>query len=241
VIQNNSKLGIILMISATFVFAMQDGISKLLATEYNPVMVIMIRYWFFALFVVSLARRQGGIARVARTNQIVLQSLRGLILVAEIVVMVTAFVYLGLIKSLAVFTCYPLIIAALSGPVLGEAVGWRRWLAILIGFLGVIVILQPGAGVFTIYALIPLLSACLFAIYGLLTRYAARQDSAQTSFFWTGTMGAVGITVIGVFWWEPLAREHWLWMLTLCISGAIGHYLLIKCYDVASARSGGFK
>ncbi len=235
--RNDAKLGILLMIATTFVFAVQDGISKYLATEYNPVMIIMVRYWFFALFVLAIAQRQGGIRRVAQTSQPLLQSIRGLLLVAEIVVMVTAFIYLGLIASLAVFTVYPLIIAALSGPILGEQVGWRRWAAIFVGFVGVMIIIRPGFGVFNVYALIPLLSACMFAVYGLLTRYAARKDSAQTSFFWTGIVGTIGISIAGVFYWKPLAVEHWGWMFALCVLGAIGHYLLIKCYEVAEAST----
>jgi drug/metabolite transporter (DMT)-like permease len=90
--------------------------------------------------------------------------------------MVLAFTLLGLVESHAVFTCYPLLVAALSGPILGERVGWRRWAAIGVGFIGVLVILQPGVRVFEVEALIPLTSAFMFALYGLLTRYAARKD-----------------------------------------------------------------
>ena len=233
---NNARLGIFLMIATTFVFAMQDGISRYLAGEYNVLMVVMIRYWFFAAFVIALAARsRGGIARAARTEQPWLQAGRGILLALEICVMVLAFTLLGLVESHAVFTCYPLLIAALSGPILGERVGWRRWAAIGVGFVGVLVILQPGLRVFEIEALIPLTSAFMFALYGLLTRYAARKDSTETSFFWTGTVGAVVMTAIGIWSWEPMAAGDWLWMGLLCITGAGGHWLLIKTYDVAEA------
>mgnify|MGYP002526307876 CR=1 FL=1 len=199
-LMNNARLGIPLMIATTFVFAIQDGLSQYLAREYNTVVVVMIRYWFFAAFVIALsASRKGGIRRVAATSQPFLQILRGVILVAEICVMVIAFVHLGLVASHAVFASYPLLAAALSGPILGEKVGPRRWVAIGIGFIGVLIILRPGFTIFAPEALIPLLSASMFAIYGLLTRYAARKDSAETSFFWTGVSGAVVITLIGIF------------------------------------------
>jgi drug/metabolite transporter (DMT)-like permease len=198
--KDNARLGIFLMIATTFVFAVQDGISRYLAGEYNVLMVVMIRYWFFAAFVIALAARsRGGIARTARTEQPWLQAGRGILLALEICVMVLAFTLLGLVESHAVFTCYPLLIAALSGPILGERVGWRRWAAIGVGFTGVLVILQPGLRVFEVEALIPLTSAFMFALYGLLTRYAARKDRAETSFFWTGTMGAVVMTTIGLW------------------------------------------
>lgn len=233
---SDARHGILLMIATTFVFALQDGISRHLAGEYNVLMVVMIRYWFFAAFVLAVARRRpGGIRAVASTVQPILQIFRGALLAAEICVMVAAFVVLGLVASHAVFTSYPLLIAALSGPVLGEKVGWRRWAAIVVGFFGVLIILQPGVRVFSPAAVIPLVSATLFALYGLLTRFAARKDSAATSFFWTGTVGAVVMTLAGIWSWEPMAPLDWVWMAALCVTGACGHWLLIRCYEVAEA------
>jgi drug/metabolite transporter (DMT)-like permease len=128
-------------------------------------------------------------------------------------------------------------VAALSGPILGEKVGWRRWTAIGIGFVGVLVILQPGITVFSIEALVPLCAAFLFALYNLLTRYVARDDRATTSFFWTGTVGAVMMTCIGIWFWEPMIGRDWIWMGALCITGASGHFLLIKTYEFAEAST----
>ena len=87
------------------------------------------------------SRKAGGIRNAARTNAPKAQVFRGLLLALEILVAVKGFVVLGLVESHAVFAVYPLLIAALSGPVLGERVGWRRWVAIGIGFIGVLVIL----------------------------------------------------------------------------------------------------
>ena len=234
----NTKLGIWLMVATTFVFAMQDGISRHLAGEYNVLMVVMIRYWFFAAFVMAVAaRKAGGLRAAAATSQPGVQIFRGVLLATEICVMVLAFVMLGLVESHAIFTSYPLLVAALSGPILGEKVGWRRWTAIGVGFVGVLIILQPGFRVFQIEALVPLASAFMFALYGLMTRYAARRDSAATSFFYTGTVGAVVMTIIGIWFWEPMQGTDWVWMAVLCVTGALGHWLLIKTYDVAEASA----
>ncbi|MEM9581103.1 MAG: DMT family transporter [Pseudomonadota bacterium] len=236
--QNNATLGIWLMIATTFVFAMQDGISQHLAREYNVMMIVMVRYWFFAAFVIAISSRaKGGLRAAARTGQPALQIFRGALLALEILIAVQGFVYLGLIESHAIFACYPLLIAALSGPVLGEAVGWRRWAAIGVGFVGMLIILQPGTGVFSHYALIPLTSSLMFALYGLLTRYAARRDSAETSYFWTGVSGAVLTSCAGIWFWEPMTAMDWMWMALLCLTGAGGHFLLIKTYDVAEASA----
>ncbi|WPY93496.1 DMT family transporter [Limimaricola variabilis] len=234
--RTDNRLGILLMTITTFVFAMQDGISRYLAENYNVFMVVMIRYWFFAAFVIAIARHQKGSVRAAaRTSQPLLQAFRGLLLAGEICVMVIGFVYLGLVESHAIFAVYPLLIAALSGPVLGESVGWRRWVAIGIGFAGVLVILRPGFGVFSPAALFPMIAAMMFALYGLLTRYVARRDAAATSFFWTGVSGAVLMTVIGLPNWQPLMGWDWAVMALLCVTGAGGHFLLIKTYEVAEA------
>ncbi|WP_375259963.1 DMT family transporter [Citreimonas sp.] len=236
--QQDTRLGILLMVATTMVFALQDGISRHLASEYNVLMVVMIRYWFFAAFVIAIATRKAGGLRAAAATQLPwVQAFRGVLLVAEINVMVLSFVYLGLVESHAVFAVYPLLVAALSGPVLGEFVGWRRWTAIALGFVGVIIILQPDEGVFSPYAVIPLIAALMFALYGLLTRYVGRVDSAATSFFWTGTTGAVAATLIGIWYWEPMIPTDWLWMGALCITGASGHFLLIKTYEVAEASA----
>ena len=236
--EQNTRLGILLMVATTFIFAVQDGISRHLAGEYNVLMVVMIRYWFFAAFVIAVAaRKAGGLRAAARTEQPLVQGFRAVLLVAEICVMIFGFTLLGLVESHAVFACYPLMIAALSGPVLGERVGWRRWVAIGVGFVGVTIILKPGFGVFQVEAAVPLMAALMFALYGLLTRYVARKDSAATSFFWTGTVGSVAMTAVGLWFWEPMSRPDWLWMAALCVTGALGHYTLIKCYEVAEASS----
>ena len=236
--KQNERLGILLMIITTIVFASQDGLSKYLATEYNVYMVVMIRYWFFAAFVISMSsRRTGGIKRVAKTKSPILQIFRSVILVAEMCITILAFTLLGLAETHAIFASYPLIIAMLSGPILGEYVGWRRWLAISVGFIGILIILNPGNGIFSPYALVPLAGAILFALYGLLTRYVGQYDDSSTSFYWTGVVGSIAMTVIGLNFWDPVSRSDWSVMLLLSASGVVGHYLLIKCYEVAEASA----
>ena len=237
-IKQNERLGIFLMVITTIVFASQDGLSKYLATEYNVYMVVMIRYWFFAAFIMTISsRKPGGIKQVAKTKTPLLQIFRSLVLVAEMCVTVLAFTLLGLAETHAIFASYPLIIAMLSGPILGEHVGWRRWLAICVGFFGILIILNPGNGIFSPYALVPLAGAILFALYGLLTRYAGQYDNSSTSFFWTGIVGCIAMTAIGLNFWDPVSQADWSIMLILSASGMLGHFLLIKCYEVAEAST----
>mgnify|MGYP001772814793 CR=1 FL=1 len=236
--ETNPRLGVLLMVLTMFIFAMQDGISRHLAGEYNVYMVLMIRYWVFAGFVILWSMRaQGGLRRAMRSAQPKLQFFRGAILAFEVIIMVIGFVKLGLVESHAMFASYPLIITALSAPILGEKVGWRRWLLVLIGFVGVLIILNPGGGVMSPAAIFPLASAVLFALYGLLNRYVARKDPASVTFFYTGIAGAVVTTLIGMWHWEAMTLTDWAWMGLLCATSTTGHYLLIRAYELSEASA----
>lgn len=236
--EQNTRKGIAYMILATLVFSLQDVLSRHLGETNNIFVVVMIRYWFFAMFVIAMSLRMpGGLRRVLKPRYPLLQALRGILLAAEICVMVFAFIKLGLVATHAVFSCFPLLVAALSGPVLGEYVGWRRWTAVAVGCVGVFVILQPGSGVLSVWSVLPLAAALMFALYGLLTRYVAAEDGASVSFFWAGTSGAVAITLLGIFFWEPLSAGSWPWMLALCCSGIVGHWCMILAYDYAEASA----
>ena len=236
--KSNPKLGISLMAVTMLIFAVQDGISQYLAREYNVFFIVMVRYWFFALFVVILCSKQpGGLRKAISTKQPFLQVFRGALLALEVIVMITSFTLLGLIESHAIFSIYPLLVAALSGPVLKEFVGWKRWSAIFIGFIGVMIILKPSNNVFSLEAIIPLVAALMFALYSLLTRFAARQDTSMTSFFWTGIIGAVVMSIVGSGYWISLKPVDWAWLGLLCILACLAHYLLIKCYELSEASS----
>lgn len=231
-------LAILLICFVSMVFAVQDAVSRHLGAAYSPIFVTMVRYWFFGVFVIVMAARgPGGLRAASRSHHPLLQIIRGLLLVFEIVIMIIAFVKLGLIGTHAVFAAYPLLVVALSGPVLGERIGWRRWAAVAAGFAGILIILQPGVGVVSPWAILPLISALMFAIYGLLTRMVSARDSAEVSFFWTGIAGVAGITAVGLWHMEPIARADWPWMAALCVTGTLGHYLLIRAYSLAEASS----
>jgi drug/metabolite transporter (DMT)-like permease len=232
---NQVRFGIILMILATLSFALQDGLSRFLAGNYNVYMIVMIRYWFLFILVVFVASRsQKGLLKTASTNFLLLQILRGILLAFEIIVSVHAFVYIGLINTSAIFSSYPLIATLLSIPILKEVIGWKRFTAILFGFLGVLFILRPGSGIFSLYMFLPVCSAFAFAIYAILTRYVSKMDSPETSFFWTGLVGIIAMTGVGVWFWEQPNAIDWLWILLLCIFSTLGHFLLIKSYDLAA-------
>lgn len=231
-------VGIGLMVVTTFVFAVQDGFSRHLAGEYNTMMVVMLRYWFFAAFVIVwAATRPGGLRKAVRTKRPVLQIGRGVLLAVEILIAVQGFVLIGLVDSHAIFAVFPLLVMAMSGPMLGEVIGWRRWAAVAVGFVGVLIILSPGGEPRGWAHLIPLVSALLFALYQVLTRMVSDTDSSQTSFFYTGIGGAAVVTVFGLAHMEPMSSVDQGWMAALCVSGVLGHFLLIKALETTQAST----
>ena len=232
---SNTRRGIWLMIAAVFSFALQDGFSRHLAETYNTLMVVMIRYWVFAAFVIFLAfRRPDGWAAI-RSKRLHWHVLRAVLLVAEICVMVYSYTLIGLIQSLAIFTVCPLFVVAMSGPILGEKMSLKRWLAVGLGCVGVLVILRPGAGVFTWAALLPLASAFMFALYSVLTRLTTRDEPFFAAFFWPPIIGLVLSTIVGLPHWQAVAPLDWVYMMLYASISVVSNWLLQKTYQAAEA------
>ncbi len=232
----NDRRGIWLMIAAVAVFAAQDGFSRYLAGAYNTLMVVMIRYWVFAAFVIFLAlRRPEGLRAAVTSRRFGAHVLRGTLLVTEVCAIVWGYTLIGLIESHAIFAICPLLVAALSGPVLGEKVTLARWLAICAGMLGVIIILRPGSDVFTAAALLPFASALMFALYSVLTRLTTRDEPTFPAFFWPGVIGAGLMTMVGLPNWQPIAPQDAAPLALYACLSVLSHWLLLKCYEATEA------
>lgn len=232
----NPTLGIWLMLAAVAAFAAQDGFAKHLAGTYSTQMIIMIRYWVFAGFVVVLAlQRPEGFRAAIRSNRLPTHLLRSCLLVAEICLIVWGYTQIGLINSLAVFSICPLLIVALSGPILGERIIWQRWAAVGAGLVGVLVILRPGMGVFSWAAILPLASAMMFAVYSVLTRLTTRDEPTFPAFFWPGVIGMVLMTGIGLPYLQPMVPQDMGFLAAYCGLSILSHWLLLKCYEQVEA------
>lgn len=228
----STPLGYAFAIIAFTIFSVQDAVSKHLGMYYPPVLVAMFRYWAFAIFAILFAMRaRGGLRAAVATRRPVLQIARGLLLAVQIPIAITAFAKVGLAQSQAIFASGPLIVALLSVPILGEKVGWRRWTAIGVGLCGVLLILSPSGDQFSPLVILPISTAVIGALYGLMTRLVSRVDGPMTSFFYIGTVGAVALSIAGPFFWTEISPSDWKWMILLCCTGIAGHYLLIKAYD----------
>ena len=232
----NPTLGIWLMVAAVATFAAQDAFAKHLAGTYSTQMIIMIRYWVFAGFVILLAlRRPEGPRAAVRSSRLPAHLLRSVLLVAEICLIVWGYTQIGLINGFAVFSVCPLLIVALSGPVLGEAISWQRWAAVGAGLVGVLVILRPGMGVFSWAALLPLGAAFLFALYSVLTRLTTRDEPTFPAFFWPGVIGAVLMTGLGLPYLTPMLPADIAFLAVYCALSMLSHWLVLKSYEQVEA------
>lgn len=233
--QNNLR-GVVYMLAATVIFSLQDGLSKALAENHSAVFITMWRYWAFGAVCLLLLWRKG--FRTGLTSgQPLLQAARGVGLALEICVAIAAFHMLGLAGTHAIFAFGPLLVVALSGPLLGEKVGWRRWTAIGVGFAGMMLIIRPGSQPISAGMGVAILGMVMFAFYGIATRRVARTDSAMTSFYYTGVFGAAVMTLIGPWFWSAMTPVEMLMMATLCATGMTGHFILIKAFEAAEASA----
>lgn len=234
--ERNHKIGIALVIGATAIFAMQDAITKYLVADYPITFIIMARYWvFFAFGAILAARADSGFKQTIRTKRPFIQLFRGVILLFEIAMVGLAFKTMGLAEVIALFQSYPLFVTALAAIFLGEAVGWRRWLALVVGFAGILIILRPGSGVIEFGAIYTILGAVAYALYQILTRITGASDTATTSFFYVGAVGAAIMTLGLPLFWVNMATTDLIWLGLLCVMAMTAHFFLIKALTLAPA------
>lgn len=229
-------MGIALILVAMLTFASQDAITKTLAQELAVAQIVMVRYWLFATFAtILIVNRPNGLRQALRARRPWLQILRSVIFVVEVGVFAWVVGRLPLSTAQAVFAACPLIVTALSPVLLGERVGWRRWAAVGVGFVGVLVILRPTGGWLDPVGVVAVLGATLFAIYTVLTRLLAQEDRFETSYGYVAWVGCAAATLVGPFLWRSPSVEQWLGLLVLGCTGIFGHMLLMKAYELSEA------
>ena len=231
-----SLRGIALILVAMLTFATQDAITKTLAQDLAVAQIVMVRYWLFATFAtVLIARRPGGLGQAVRARRPWLQITRSVVFVVEIGVFAWVVARLPLSTAQAVFAVCPLMVTALSPVVLGERVGPRRWLAVIAGFCGVVIILRPTDGLVDPVGIVAVIGAGLFATYSLLTRLLAQEDRFETSYGYVAWVGCLVATLVGPFLWQAPTGDQWLALVTLGCTGIFGHMLLMKAYELSEA------
>lgn len=224
------RQGIALVLLTMLLFAGYDALSKYLARHYPVPQLLWVRYLTHAGFMlVVFGPRMGW--RLVRTGRPVLQILRALLLVAVTYLFMNGLRFMALADATAINFLAPLLVTALSAPLLGEKVPLQNWLAVMVGLVGVLIIVRPGGSALQPAAIFPLGSAICYSLYQILTRRIKGSEHPVTSHFITGLIG-VAVTSLGwqASWTMPASYDLGL-MVCLGLLTGVGHYLLIEAFQ----------
>jgi drug/metabolite transporter (DMT)-like permease len=232
---NDVLRGILLMSCAVSMFPFINASAKYLSASYPITQIVWARFAGHLVFVVlAFYPRLRG--RLFHTVRPVVQIARSMLLLGATTLFVSAIGRLPLATASAIGFASPFIVTALSVPVLRERVGPRRWTAVIIGFVGVLIIIRPGAD-FTNWATVLVLgSASCYAVYQVLTRLIAPHDRPETGIVYAALVGTVAMSVLAPFDWRlPGTPLDWLLFGCLGFFGGFGHYFVIKAYRFGPA------
>lgn len=223
------------MCAALAFFSCNDTVAKYLILHMDPLQTVWARYTSAFLLALALFNPVSKPAMLV-TKRPILQIARSALLLFSTILNFVALQYLQLDQALAIMFSTPFIVAVLSGPMLNEWVGWRRWIAIGVGFIGVLLVARPGAGGIHPAALLTMISAVCYAVYIIWTRILARSDSNETTLFYSNLVGAVAMLPIMPFVWKtPDSVLLIVLMVAIGAFGSFGHYLLIMAHRMAPA------
>jgi drug/metabolite transporter (DMT)-like permease len=232
--QERIGLGIAHMLAAMAAMSMMDAAAKWLGAGYPIAEVIFLRN-IFALLPIFIIVWHGGGLPALKPRWRLGHVLRGLLGLGAMFTFFTALRYLPLAEAISIAFVAPLFVTALSAPILGERVGPRRWGAVIIGFLGVLVITRPGSDAFQIEALLVVAAALFYALAMLVTRRLARSDTTPAILFWGTAISLAGSAIILPFGWRtPAGSDMVIFVLLGLVSGA-GLYFMTQAYRHAPA------
>ena len=226
-------LPIFLMIGAVFCFASMDATAKYLMKEIGPAQTIWARYTVQAVIVIVLILPKINV--YGRTKYPKLQFLRSVALMMATTLFFFAFSRLGLAEASAIFNISPVLITLGAFLFLREQIGPRRVIGILVSLLGALIIIRPGSGVFTIYAILPLGAAIFYSTYSLATRFVGTDESPWTSLFYSAIFGAICYSIYIVFNWNPMSNNALLLTIIIGLFGTAGHICLIRALTLGEA------
>jgi len=231
---NGVMLGIVLAILAGFLFVSSDTVVKLARQDLHVAMVVWGR--FTAHFLLMLFLFPGRkINKLFKVNNFKLVIFRGILLLLCTCLFFTAIGYIGLAEANSIMFISPFFVVALSIPLLKEKVGIRRWSAVIIGFIGIVIILRPGfQEIHWAYFLI-IGVAFFFALFTILTRTLSFTETAISMWFYTALVGMVGSSTIVWYYWQTPTLSQSLMLLFIGAIGGGSHYIVIKAYQRASA------
>jgi len=222
------------MLCAMFLFSAGDTIAKLLTDSFHPVQIIWFRQLGLLLGVVVILAFKG--TSVLHTRQPKLQICRGILAVASSLLFVFAVSHVPLVDAVAASFVAPFFLTILGAVILKEKVGIRRWSAVIVGFVGTLIVIRPGLGVIHPAVMLVVLAAAFYSTRQIVGRLLADTDKTTTTIAYTAITASTLISLpLAFFWHTPTSAQQWLLLLAMALTAGAGEILVIKSLEVTEA------
>ena len=228
------SMGMLFAVMAYFSFSLLDAVQKTAIIYHSVFQILLVKYTFVLLLSFFESRRKKNYT-FYKSENIKIQLLRSILSIIESACFILSFRYLSLADAHSIASLTPVLVVALSAIILREHVSLRTWVAIFIGFIGVLIIMRPGLSIFDPKSLIPLAGAFFLSIYQIVTRKASEKDSTETSLFYTSIVGIILMGIIGYSFWQPLMDYSILFFIAIGIFFSLGLYFQIIALSMARA------
>ena len=225
-IRSKEFLGILYAILAYFSFSLLDATQKTLVIYYSVFQLLLVKYFFVLLLSLIESRRKKNIS-FYKSKNIKMQIFRSILSVLESGFFVLSFKYLSLADAHSVGSLAPVIVVALSAIILKEKVSTKTWVAIFIGFIGVLIILRPTSSIFDPKALLPLVAAFALGLYQVITKKVSEYDATEVSLFYTSVVGIIIMSFLALSFWRPINSSSYILFLAIGVFFSLGIYLQI--------------
>ena len=225
---------ILLNLSAWAILPVMDGMAKHLSADLPFIEVVWARYFFMVIFSLPIAYIFFK-KHLSWPNNLIIQLTRSLFLFLSTLLFFYSISIISLTESLTLAFVYPILVTLLSATILKEKVGFRRWLAVVVGFVGVLIILRPGIDSISLASLAGLGTGICYAFYVITTRKLSNIDNPIITLIFTGITGAIIISLCVPFVWITPNFYQLFIMISLALSGTLGHFLLILSFTYGEA------
>ena len=219
---------------AYFCFSLLDAVQKTAIIYHSVFQLLFIKYCFVLILSLIESKRKNNFKFYISSN-IKMQLLRSILSIIESGCFILSFRYLSLADAHSIASLTPVLVVALSALILREHVSLKIWIAIFVGFVGVLVIMRPGLSIFDPMSLIPLAGAFFLSIYQIVTRKVSETDSNETSLFYTSIVGIILIGIIGYNFWQPLMEYSFLFFVAMGLFFSLGLYFQIIALSMSRA------
>lgn len=229
-----TPMAILTICAGVALLVINDAIAKLLTDRYTPIQIVFLRNLIAVPLIGTVILTAFGAASL-RTKHLRLHALRGALMVAGASLYFTALIYMPLAEATALVFSAPIFITALSVPLLGEHVGWRRWGAVLLGFVGVLVIVRPGSAAFQLSAILPVGTALCYAIFMISARWIDRAEGLWTMMLFAMLFPMIYAAPFAVMNWTPVLQGDLVLFVAIAVSGSLGLALIGQAFRMAPA------